>query len=103
VQTFQAKFIAPALHLVARLFLIGLLHPRLFPDIDRQTFQGGTMHARFEDAFRRAWVLCRLATFWRGWQLKRSAADDEPIYVSNYVSEAKLPLSARIEARETVG
>jgi hypothetical protein len=100
-QTFWIKVIWPIFMILGTIVLFALLEFRLLPDLYRSLFPV-PLTPRLKDIFWAIWIICFVITFWWGFQLKRIAVDGESIYISNYLQEVKLPLSAIIEVRENI-
>ena len=91
-QTLPTKVLGPAIFGLGALFFAGMFHLGLFPDLYQAMFHGGLPPA-LVNLFWGMWCLGALFSLWWGYRLKRVAVDGDCIYVSDYFTEDKLPLS----------
>jgi hypothetical protein len=98
-QTFMVKLLGPVIFGIGALFFAGMFYLGLFPDLYRAMFHGGLPPALI-NLFWGMWCLGALFSLWWGYRLKRVAVDGESIYISDYVTQDKLPLSDILEVTE---
>jgi len=98
-QTFSTKYVTPAFWFVAPFVGAFMLVDGAFPDLYRAMFPRGLMPPVMWVAVG-AWAFTGFSMALWCFPLKRVAVDDDSIYVSNYLQEIQLPLSAIMAVKE---
>ena len=98
-QTFSTKYVTPALWFVATFVGAFMLIDGAFPGLYHAMFPRG-LASPLQWVLAAIWALSGFSMAWWCFPLKRVAVDDDAIYVSNYLREIQLPLSAIVAVEE---
>ncbi len=98
-QTEAGWVTTPLCFLAGTILLIGVLHFGWLADYFRKLFPAGVSPVG-ENLAWGAWLLLSVFSLWWSYRFKRVALDDDTIYLSDFLQQAKLPLREILSVRE---